>query len=283
MAYRRAVDSASEKAQALQIPNPTPGQLSVRYKNLVSNVQAIIGVLDKWLDSRQRLLELVRSYNEWSRSTWAKVSSIKLEIQPLTSADRKREINERLSIVNEQLESASLPHGLELVRDMESAATALAGGREEKELANAKFDYDKLTAAVSEVKLCLEEALKQWAEYEHLLEQLVSWLNQAETTLKLFCPKNSLEEKETQLATFRDLDKSIQERQEDVKQLETLAERLDQLNIAEEERDEGRSRVGPINLHQLLSRFQAVQALAREVVKSCQQASELHKVLLFCL
>lgn len=50
---------------------------------------------------------------------------------------------------------------------------------------------------------CIEERIQQWSEYENLLEQLIIWLADAETSLKNYSLKNTIEEKQEQLEKYQ--------------------------------------------------------------------------------
>lgn len=50
---------------------------------------------------------------------------------------------------------------------------------------------------------CIEERIQQWSEYENSLERLLTWLTDAETSLKNYCLKNTLEEKQEQLERYQ--------------------------------------------------------------------------------
>jgi len=59
---------------------------------------------------------------------------------------------------------------------------------------------------------CIEERIQQWSEYENSLERLLAWLTDAETSLKNYCLKNTLEEKQEQLEKYQVSPKRTQQR-----------------------------------------------------------------------
>lgn len=59
---------------------------------------------------------------------------------------------------------------------------------------------------------CIEERIQQWSEYENSLERLLVWLTDAETSLKNYCLKNTLEEKQEQLEKYQVSSKLLQRR-----------------------------------------------------------------------
>lgn len=66
-----------------------------------------------------------------------------------------------------------------------------------------RFEYKKFATAVSDVVRCIEERIQQWSEYENSLERLLAWLSDAETSLKNYSLKNTLEEKQEQLEKYQ--------------------------------------------------------------------------------
>lgn len=66
-----------------------------------------------------------------------------------------------------------------------------------------RFEYKKFATAVNDVARCIEERIQQWSEYENSLERLLAWLTDAETSLKNYCLKNTLEEKQEQLEKYQ--------------------------------------------------------------------------------
>lgn len=66
-----------------------------------------------------------------------------------------------------------------------------------------RFENKKFATAVCDTLRCIEERIQQWSEYENLLERLLAWLTDAETSLKNYSLKNTLEEKQEQLEKYQ--------------------------------------------------------------------------------
>lgn len=66
-----------------------------------------------------------------------------------------------------------------------------------------RFDQDKFAARVNDVRRGIEDRLKQWAEYDASCEHLQGWLSDAETALKNFSPKSTIQEKQEQLDKYQ--------------------------------------------------------------------------------
>lgn len=66
-----------------------------------------------------------------------------------------------------------------------------------------RFDFEKLKGGIQDVRHLLQERLQQWSEYEEGFDRLLSWLAEAEATLKAYAPSNTMEEKEEQLGKYQ--------------------------------------------------------------------------------
>lgn len=65
-----------------------------------------------------------------------------------------------------------------------------------------RFDHDKFNSSLSELRQGLQKQIDQWYQYEQSLQQLVSWLNDVESTLKNYTELSTLEEKQEQLNNY---------------------------------------------------------------------------------
>lgn len=65
-----------------------------------------------------------------------------------------------------------------------------------------RFDYDKFSSSLSELRQGLQKQIDQWYQYEQSLQQLVSWLNDVESTLKNYAELSTLDEKQEQLTNY---------------------------------------------------------------------------------
>ena len=73
----------------------------------------------------------------------------------------------------------------------------------DQDLSNVKYDLEKFTSSIEDVKQGINDRLRQWLEYETQLEKLTSWLSDTEALLKNYSFKASLEEKHEQLEKFK--------------------------------------------------------------------------------
>lgn len=56
---------------------------------------------------------------------------------------------------------------------------------------------------MTDIIRCIEERIQQWSEYENSLERLLAWLADAESSLKNYSLKNTLDEKQEQLEKYQ--------------------------------------------------------------------------------
>lgn len=66
-----------------------------------------------------------------------------------------------------------------------------------------RYELAKFASTLADVKHGLEERLQQWVEYEGTFDRIISWLNESESVLKNYSPKNTLQEKTEQLERFQ--------------------------------------------------------------------------------
>lgn len=66
-----------------------------------------------------------------------------------------------------------------------------------------RFESKKFANAVGDAIHSIEERIQQWSEYENSLERLLIWLSDAESSLKNYCLKNTVEEKQEQLERYQ--------------------------------------------------------------------------------
>lgn len=72
-----------------------------------------------------------------------------------------------------------------------------------RDLTNLKVDFDKFNSTLNDVRAALEHRLQQWNDYETNLDRLITWLSEAENSLKNYASRNTLEEKQEQLNKFQ--------------------------------------------------------------------------------
>lgn len=66
-----------------------------------------------------------------------------------------------------------------------------------------RFEFDKLCLAVTDAARELEGRIGQWSEYQASLDNLLSWMQEAEGILKSYGLVSTLNEKQQQRARFQ--------------------------------------------------------------------------------
>lgn len=212
LSHKRIIEAVSEKAQMLvKLPNNEAGSkeveetvksISKRYKNLVKNIQKAITRMEESLEVYQQFTDLQKSHQDYQKQLWDRLTSYS------DYSGNKAALQSRLNKVIELQDSLSEGH-LKLqalnehVTNKTGKLPARAKESMERDVANLKFDFDKFTAALSDVKHKLEERLQQWSEYEGSFDRLLQWLTEAETALKNYTLKSTLDEKQEQLEKYQ--------------------------------------------------------------------------------
>ncbi|XP_076280585.1 muscle-specific protein 300 kDa [Lasioglossum baleicum] len=299
LAYKRIIEGVSEKANALaytvQVPSDAKqkaASVSGRYEDLVDMSQKNIANLETLLDTFQQFYDLQKSYQDYQKQQWEQLANYSdytsgnkgaLQVQ-LTKImelqDGQREGELKLNILSEHV--AQSAHNL-TPRSLESM---------ERDLATLRFEHKKFATAVTDIIRCIEERIQQWNEYENSLERLLAWLADAETSLKNYSLKNTVDEKQEQLEKYQGLQKTALSWDTEVTELVALGDHLDQMLIVNLRQNEaefdkmtdesselmqisGETRFSA-SVQQITSRFQSIQATAKELVKKCEQAVADH-------
>nr|XP_033322974.1 nesprin-1 [Megalopta genalis] len=298
LAYKRIIEGVSEKANALTCTAQAPSDakqkaasVSERYDDLVDVSQRNISNLETLLDTFQQFYDLQKSYQDYQKQQWEQLTNYSdytgnkaalqaqlTKIMELQDAQREGEL--KLNILSEHV--ARSAHNL-TPRSLESM---------ERDLATLRFEHKKFATAVTDIIRCIEERIQQWSEYENSLDRLLAWLADAESSLKNYSLKNTLDEKQEQLEKYRALQKTALSWDTEVTELVALGDHLDQMLIVNLRQSEaefdrtsdesselmqisGETRFSA-SVQQITSRFQSIQATAKELVKKCEQAVADH-------
>lgn len=173
-----------------------------RYQTLQKTAQENIKQLENCLELYQQFYDLYKMQQDNQKHLWDKLNSY------LDYGGNKPMIEQRLSSITELQDH--LPESniklSELEKYVENKIGILPVRAQEtmrKDVANLKFDQEKFTATLSDIKSTLENRLKQWNDYETILDRLLSWLAVAEMTLRNYELKSTLEEKQEQLEKYQ--------------------------------------------------------------------------------
>lgn len=212
VSHKRVIENVTAKAQSLvQLTNDAEKTAEVasniesinnRYQALVKNAQDNIQKLEDCLEVYQQFYDLQKTHEDYQKQLWEKLSSFS------DNTGNKQVLQERLNKVTELQDN--LPEAEIKLKELEDhvekkTAVLPARAREtmQRDANNLKFDLGKFASALNDLKCGLEEKIKQWSDYEELFEKLLSWLSDAELTLKNYELKSTAEEKQEQLEKYQ--------------------------------------------------------------------------------
>lgn len=173
-----------------------------RYQNLAKAAQSNIKQLEDCLEIYQQFYDLHKAQQDNQKQLWDKLNSY------VDYGGNKQILEQRLNNINDIQDH--LPESNIKLKDLEnhvankiSSLPARAQEAMQRDVANLKFDQEKFMAALMDIKSALENRLKQWRDYESTLEKLLSWLAEAELSLKNYSLKATVEEKQEQLEKYQ--------------------------------------------------------------------------------
>lgn len=210
--HKRIIESVNEKALALVQSSAaaanvdevrrTIDKINARYEKLGINCAALIGKLDEAIDVYQQFIELQKAQQDHQKNLWDRLTGYS------DYSGSKPALQSRLAKVIEIQDS--LPEGtmkLKNLADHVEYKTSLIPVRCKeamtRDLSNLNVDFERFSVSLSDVRSALEARLQQWNDYETNLDRLINWLSDAETSLKNYSPKSTLEEKQEQYNKFQ--------------------------------------------------------------------------------
>lgn len=273
--HKRIVEAVNEKANVLcasaqpanvaQIKQAVDG-VNKRYEKVSNDCNNLMQQLEKSFDVYQQFSDLQKAEQDYQKNLWDRLNSYS------DYTGNKTALQARLNKVIEIQDS--LPEALQklqLLSDhIDNNAKILPARSKEamtRDLANLHADFEKFSAALTDVKSSLENRLQQWGDYEVNLDQLISWLNESENALKNYNPKSTMEEKEDQLNKFQSLAHNLRQKEVEFEKIKDDSSELIQSS--------GETRIA-VNVQQVTSRFQSIQNTTKEILKKCEQAVQDH-------
>ncbi|KAF5292004.1 hypothetical protein FQA39_LY14121 [Lamprigera yunnana] len=258
--YKRIIEGVAEKAKTVaQLSgggkedniDENIKSINDRYQTLLSNAQNGIKQLEQFLDVYQQFYDLQKTHQDFQKQLWDKLENYS------DYSGNKQVLQDRLNRVNDLQDS--IPAGTITLKELEH----------HRDVINMKFDLDKYVASLNDTKFALEDKLKQWNDYESSLERLLSWLTETEATLKNYALKATIEEKQEHLEKYQALLTNLKQNEAEFDKLSDQSTELMQ--------NSGETRIS-VNVQQIISRFQSVQATTKDVVKKCEQSLNDHKL-----
>ena len=151
----------------------------------------------------QQYQDLQRSHQDWQKQMWDKLSvytdysgnKVALESRIEKLQDMSKEVQEGETALDKIKKHIGTIDENKIPTKVKEAM--------ERDISNIKFDFEKFSSSLEDVKQGINERLRQWTEYESQYEKLTSWLTETENLLKNYTYKASLEEKQEQLEKFK--------------------------------------------------------------------------------
>lgn len=274
-AHKRIIETLTDKANSLIQSNAVPNvgeiknavdDVNHRYDTLGQNCTSLVGKLEDAIEVYLQFNEMQKHQQDYQKNLWDRLGSYTdySGNKPALQARLQKinEIGDALTEGNQKLNE--ITHHVE-----QKTAVIPSRAREAmvRDLSNLKVDFDKFNTALQDVKNGLDSRLQQWSDYDNNLDRLIAWLTESENSLKNYQPKNTLEEKQEQLNKFQALISSLHQNESEFDKITDESSDLLQ--------NSGETRIS-INAQQIASRFQSVQAAAKEIVKKCEQSVADH-------
>ncbi|XP_070578811.1 nesprin-1-like isoform X2 [Ptychodera flava] len=227
-AHKSALDNINQKAQ--EIVQSTSGEVSFgsdvaktssQYESVVIKTEDVLRRLEQNVVEHKRYREFVTEAEKWLQA-----AKQKLDASNDTTGD-KNVLESRLATVkdllaNKQIGQARLENAVSQgEKIMPQTAEGTRGrGIIKEEIESLKRDWESLCSQINHVKDVLEKCIHQWNSYEHSYEQTVRWLKDTEESLKSAAElQPHLNDKKSQLETYKSLQLDIGNHQDDVKKL----------------------------------------------------------------
>lgn len=269
LAHKRIVEILNDKANVVMNDNikNTMNDVNKRYAGLNNACNGLVTNLEEALDGYQTFYDLQKQQLDYQKSLWDRLNNY------TDYSGNKMIIEERLAKVDE-IQNA-LADGdqklVELSKHVEQKTSNISPRCREvmaRDLSSLKVEFEKFKETLQDVKSNLKNRLQQWNEYESNLEILSNWLTQAESSLKSYALKNTLDEKQDQLKKFQTLHSNLNEKESEFDKISDDSSDLLQ--------DNNESRIS-MNAQQISLRFQSAQNATKEIVKICSNAVSDHQ------
>ena len=210
--HKRFIENINERAAAVINSNPvapaeeiqhTLENINERYDSLKENMKLTVTNMEDAMETIQQYQELQKSHQDWQKQMWDKLSVY------TDYTGSKHALESRLENIQEMQKQVKEGEGVlanikkHIGSVDENKIPTKVKEAMERDLSNIKFDFEKFTSSLEDVKQGLNERLRQWSDYEAQLEKLTAWLSDSENILKNYTYKASLEEKQEQLEKFK--------------------------------------------------------------------------------
>lgn len=270
LSHKRIIETLNEKANMLSSQDiiSTVEKVNDRYDHLSQACNNIVFRLEEALDICQSFNDKQKHQLDYQKILWDRLSNY------TDYSGSRNAIEERMAKI-EDIER-SLDEGSQKLNDLSKLVEQITVDTISprcKELmardsTGLKIDFDKFKDTLQEIKFNLKNRHQQWTSYESNLNILSDWLTQAESDLKNFALKNTLDEKQDQLTKFQSLYANLNEKEGEFDKIADDSSELMQ-NTKE-------SRIS-LDTQQMSLRFQSVKNATKEICKNCTNAVSDHQ------
>lgn len=273
LAHNVLIDAVCEKAQ--QLVNETKDvslnsylqSIKELFQNIVQKSEDLLNNLENCAESHNNLNLQMMNAKNWINSEMEKL----LDCDDTTG--EKNDISRRLAAL-EILKSNELPGKAlmdELVDYFAVVSKAIAPqGNDliQKEIEEIQINFKNYTSEIKTIEEKLKHALQQWLVFEKSMDELTKWCRASENIFRDQQLKSSTEEKEKQLAIYKEQREMILKHEKDIDAFVDIGHNL--LGTS------GVKRIKALT-SQLLSRYQLLQVLSKEVCNHWHGLTENHK------
>ncbi|XP_025103982.1 nesprin-1-like isoform X4 [Pomacea canaliculata] len=268
LSHQTMMDSISDKGTALsssQVQDRLK-KLNTRYNTLCSKAQAQVRQAETYVQQHQTYQDSIQACRDWmsaSRDRLAVCTETGGDRQSLQNRlDRLQELMNTLRDGEVKLKTAEA-NGDKALSNTSPQGQATV----RRDLDTLKQEWDVLCSKMKDTQQNLMHAIRALETYDVSCESLNRWLRETESQLKDYDLKPSLEEKRAQLEKFKSLQQKIASMQGQFEDLQNMAAQV-------QGSDTRLSSYGS----QLLSKYDAIKTLAREVTNQWEEFVEDHLV-----
>lgn len=269
LAHKRTIETLNDKANIVMNPDIkcTVEGVNERFDKLNQTCGSLISQLEDALDVYQNFSDMQKYQLDYQKMLWDHLNN------HTDYSGNKAAIEQRLQKIDD-IEN-SLGEGEQKLADMSkhvvqrtSNITPRCKEIMARDLSCLKVDFEKFKETMQDVKFNLKNRYQKWTDYESNLDILNDWLTRSECELKNFSLKNTLDEKQDQLAKFQTLLTILGEKESEFDKIADDSSELIQVG--------GESRLS-MSAQQISLRFQSVQNATKEIVKNFANAVTDHQ------
>ncbi|CAH1803094.1 unnamed protein product, partial [Owenia fusiformis] len=266
VSHKSLLDNIMEKSQSLTSPDAQSGvsELQEQYEALRNKCKENISTLEYNVSEHQRYNESLQEVQEWLGS-----EQDTLVACTDTSGD-KHSLYNRLDTI--QAVTTSIENGEAKLKSLENQAALIAessnpSGQQtiNKARDTLKQNLANMHGQIRESQESLNVKVSEWKEYEALFEELSKWLKVMEGQVKGQEFKATVDEKKSQVETFKNLLNTVSSRQEDFDQLSTQGQKLDR----------GEARQTTLT-NQLNARYHTLKSNIKDAISTWEAYVESH-------